>query len=1743
MEPVGLAVGVVGLAGLFSVCLDAVQRFDSWKKFDDELAVLGVRVEAERLRLDRWGQAVGFKQNTTSDIESHHHFLLNDERTFAVVKQLLTVLQEVFSRKGGALFSTTTGTVDSDGHVALQDHFGISSTSKRARLKWALKDKATCIVQIEQLEVLVQKLHDLVPPYEAHGGLHRENWDAEFRDIERRIHAASRIDFRAWLLGRHTPNEIPEKALKGKSDHICRWMLVRREFLDWVSSDFSNCSTKCLWIHGPPAFGKTVLCATLLRYTVSKLTTPVVSWFFSSEDLESRRDPFVAVRSWLIQLLPEATLFDLLRSRWECSHSPVALTDDIIGAFQDVIQTISECTIVIDGLDECEPGVMADGSNSVTTFLKTIGRAVSGTKTRIMITSREEIFIREGLTNTAGATAIEYKISQQDVRPDIDEYTRVVVREKLFGRDKSMCEDLCRKMVERCEGQFLWIKLKGARLAKYKSAALLEAEIEKTPSGLDEIYGRNWDRIGAIDDLQDRERAFAMMRWVSFASRPLTVAELTAALLVDLSCKDMQLNEIPYLIDDDYVANEILTMSASLLEIHGSLSEIESTDTAAQTVHFTHFTAKQYFILRMTERMDTLMVNERLRSSVQTACNNELACKCLHYISILHVWEDPDGEVHPIYQSFRNYAAISWYKHAAASDHDEVVRRANEFFTERDSVWKLWRDWFDSQEVVEDEPHQVVDEGPLHYATHFNLIETARFLMESGKCSVNDLHLRSGFTILQRTIASGQLDMALVLLNAGADILLPGKNGYNALHAASERGELKLVETFLDRGIDVNTPDDDMETPLHIASRGGHVNAVRMLLDRGADHSAGNVRGWTPFHFASLGGKVEVIDMFLDRGIDVNTHSSDGSTSLYLASIGGHADVVQMLLDRGADRSATVEDGITALHVASTCGHLEIVQKLLAGGSSGNTYLQEKMSALFKAAADGDADAAKLLLERGDDHSAVKYKGLGLTQVAARHGHLDVLQVLLDAGFDVDTEKGLTPLHQACAGGHANVVRMLLARGANVNAMYEGLGALHVAAFYGHLSISKILLRKGLDFATAVKTPFHIVAGQNSIGMVQFLLECEATASSIIRKHPLIPFHTTVTRDHSLVAKLLLEENVSGVNVRTRRSGSTPALLAAAKGHADILQMLVNHGSDISIPDNSGFTPVHCAVHLGDAGTARFLIEHESKYLILDEDCFAAMYGNTRCDGKVEIVKFLPHAKAILEAKDDDGWTPLMYACAQQRADVVELLLDAGADLATKTSTARTPLHVASEEGVTAIVNLLVSTGADTNATDSDGWSAAFWAAAEGHADTVRLLVDAGANIHGKDKDKSTILHYAAFHGFEAIIQLLLRQMIDVNAANSVGATALHIAAEKGYLSVSKLLLENGAALEAKNEQGCTPLMLAAKNGRTEVVELCLESGADINAVDLSGHTPLIWASYQGHADNVELMLERGANKDVRDIQGRTPLLIASSMAHVEVASLLVGWDVDKEMKNHLGQTPLLSAAYHGHAAIVGLLLDGGADMETRDADGKTALLLATRWGHARVVELLLGKDGFTGERDPDARDRFGQTALSFAVRLRENHIARSLLSTGRASVLSEDQFGRTPVSWAKKLGCANMDDFFSIEQQAEGIEVQGCAEDKAAKTDRDESGTSSSLVSVDGDRTDAGRGPGQQAVEQWPYACDVCMLGVPKSMGFRTCELCLASLDSYDICGNCYDLGARCLNPEHSLKETVAESTFELAS
>ncbi|KAH8748455.1 hypothetical protein F5883DRAFT_379655, partial [Diaporthe sp. PMI_573] len=313
----------------------------------------------------------------------------------------------------------------------------------------------------------------------------------------------------------------------------------------------------------------------------------------------------------------------------------IATRATIIKLLRDLVQAIPDCVLVLDGLDECTwMTATHSGHNSIASFLETVVQALDDTSTRILIVSRDEAEIRLGLDHASGCS--ELKISHSDVQSDVYSYSKSLLDKKLPKKDVATRNELSRKMADRCEGQFLILKLQTESLRSWRNKKQLEADIKETPSGLDTLYQRDLSRMFSLSN-RERSRAFAILRWLVFALRPLTVSEITEALLINVQCPDPPVDEMPDSIDDNYIREAIVNPCGSLLEVRNSSG---GTDEGSRTIHLKHFSVRKYFLSNAWEQGEYIAANARLGIFNETVDNAKLSVLCLHYINYRTVWGD-----------------------------------------------------------------------------------------------------------------------------------------------------------------------------------------------------------------------------------------------------------------------------------------------------------------------------------------------------------------------------------------------------------------------------------------------------------------------------------------------------------------------------------------------------------------------------------------------------------------------------------------------------------------------------------------------------------------------------------------------------------------------------------------------------------------------------------------------------------------------------------------------------------------------------------------------------------------------------------------------------------------------------------------------------------------------------------------------------------------------------------------------
>ena len=231
-------------------------------------------------------------------------------------------------------------------------------------------------------------------------------------------------------------------------------------------------------------------------------------------------------------------------------------------------------------------------------------------------------------------------------------------------------------------------------------------------------------------------------------------------------------------------------------------------------------------------------------------------------------------------------------------------------------------------------------------------------------------------------------------------------------------------------------------------------------------------------------------------------------------------------------------------------------------------------------------------------------------------------------------------------------------------------------------------------------------------------------------------------------------------------------------------------------------------------------------------------------DGDIQAVKQHLVDGTDVNAKDDDGWTPLQDAATFGHKEIVELLITKGADVNAKTEEGETPLHTAVSNDHKEIIELLIKEGADVNAVAMD----------DVFSDQTPL--DA-ANKYN-----------------QGAVAVLLRKY---GGKTCVELEALIDSAKKGDIEGIKQHLAAGGDVSFRNKNGDTMLNYAAYLGHKEIVELLVENGAEVNAKGLADWTPLHLAAYNNNEQIVQLLIAKGAemNPYTSPGFGGTPLDVA----------------------------------------------------------------------------------------------------------------------------------------------------------------------------------------------------------------------------------------------------------------------------
>ncbi len=400
--------------------------------------------------------------------------------------------------------------------------------------------------------------------------------------------------------------------------------------------------------------------------------------------------------------------------------------------------------------------------------------------------------------------------------------------------------------------------------------------------------------------------------------------------------------------------------------------------------------------------------------------------------------------------------------------------------------------------------------SPLLTAAMYRDANTVALLLARG-FSAKHVDFQNGSTLHYAASAT----VAELLIANGADVNAVNTEGKTPLHAALFRGNKELLDCLVNRGAKLDAfgmaalghaddlgkylkdnplpvmKDKNFPSALHLAAQFGQNDCLAVLLDKGADLEGKTSDGRTPLHLAAEHGHKATVEFLLKKGADLNakttkdTFGPRSQTPLQLALAAGQTEVVRLLVDKGA---APKLEGPTAMQwweYACQFKQLSLLRYFVEQGLV--TKAEELTAALLVAAEQGDLDLVKFLVSKG----AVAKSAEGLRETpllaAARGNRKAVVEFLLAKGADANEP---ATLRWAVYYGHKDIVELLIRQGAALNnpGDLDGLDPLHSAVSANRLDLVKLLLAKGADPKKDERL-LHYAAFQGSKPLVEALLD------------------------------------------------------------------------------------------------------------------------------------------------------------------------------------------------------------------------------------------------------------------------------------------------------------------------------------------------------------------------------------------------------------------------------------------------------------------------------------------------------------------------------------------------------------------------------------------------------------------------------------------------------------------------------
>ncbi|KAH0423433.1 hypothetical protein CcaCcLH18_12166 [Colletotrichum camelliae] len=698
---------------------------------------------------------------------------------------------------------------------------------------------------------------------------------------------------------------------------------------------------------------------------------------------------------------------------------------------------------------------------------------------------------------------------------------------KLLGPDSGQ-ETLRRSAIdtvtEKSEKIFLLARLHVDSLADCLTVGALKRALKGLTGDLDQMYSKSLERMERALRPKHRDILKKLLLWIAWGQRPLSIAELGHALAIHPGIEEIDE-------DDILPVREITTWSAGLLfidsgdfvkVIHPTTSRffVERRDKlypkgdgviAHDCLHYLNMKVLREPLSGPDQRA-LFLIRRKAYPLIEYA-----VLQSFKHVARSREKDDDNRAAGFLLSDARNsFVQAMYYLDPEWSIEADVSALHVAVYLGLADVVSILID-----EGEEIDTRDFFGATPLMYAADRGnvALPELKSLLEAGADA--SLACDNGSTALIRAVGLDAESLVTRLLrenDVNINAIPSDGSTSSALITSIKSANPSIIKKLVARkDVDVNLPDDGKLgglTPLHIAVVWRNIPAIKHLLGRKDIEVDGKEpgQGWTPLYFGAHYGYTDCMEMLLDRGADLNYQDSYQGNALMRAVDEDAQEAVELLIERGMDIERRDFLGRTVLHSAAVNRSWRTMEYFLkdvpdveinAQGDSGETPLHDSckildphgVGILVAAGARCDikdnedrtpVDIATLkrrpdileLLKKAEGYSntvGVRIKKSLREAVVADPSEILQARIANVSLEEINTSSAFTgtPLHEACRYGRADVVKMLLEAGADIEMTTSfNRTPICMAIEFGHIDCLKILLDHGVDME---KSPYSDV--------------------------------------------------------------------------------------------------------------------------------------------------------------------------------------------------------------------------------------------------------------------------------------------------------------------------------------------------------------------------------------------------------------------------------------------------------------------------------------------------------------------------------------------------------------------------------------------------------------------------------------------------------------------------------------------